>query len=220
VYDIISSLLILSNLRYRLFILFLKCLAVGFVIAAPIGPIGTLCIQRSLHYGFWSGFSAGFGAALADGTFGAIAAFGLTAITYFVLGYRPEIQLVGGIILVVLGLVIFIFKAGYNKTIKIKAKNNVTYLLTTYAIAISNPATILGFIAIFAALGLGSKHNGIGVALLMTAGVFLGSLFWWFLLSGISSRFKSKMTEAKLFWVNRISGIILIIFGAVCILTI
>lgn len=133
----------------------MKGLIIGFAIAAPVGPIGILCIQRSLHNGFKIGLMTGLGAAFADGTYGLIAGFGLTAFSSVLISYQFWIRLLGGLFLVYLGIKLFLMPA------KEKSANNPDKSIwhafgSTYFLTLTNPATILLFVAVFAGLGLGT----------------------------------------------------------------
>ena len=132
--------------------LFLKGLIIGFAIAAPVGPIGILCVQRSLHDGFKIGFMTGIGAALADGTYGLIAGFGLTALSSLLISHQFWIRLIGGLFLLYLGIKLFLTKPR-EKSDGHSDKSPWHALGTTYLLTLTNPATILSFVAVFAGLG-------------------------------------------------------------------
>lgn len=194
--------------------LFLKGLIIGLAIAAPVGPIGVLCIQRSLRDGFQVGFITGMGAATADGLYGLIAAFGLTALSSLLISQQFWIRLVGGLFLVYLGIKLILSKPKAQQ-----AKNNSEKSLwysyaTTVFLTITNPMTILSFMAIFAGLGLGSQHNDYLHALLLVVGIFIGSLLWWFLLSGgVAYVLHHRIKQESMKIINWISGGILLVFG-------
>lgn len=190
----------------------LKGLIIGFSIAAPVGPVGLLCIQRTLNYGRLSGLLTGLGAATADGLYGAIAAFGLTLISNFFVAQRFWLGLIGGVFLFYLGLRTFTSRPAEQAAAK--AHKGLVYdYISTVLLTLANPATILAFVAIFAGLGLGSTEQGVHAALVMTVGVTLGSALWWFLLSGGISLFRQKLKPSALAIVNRISGIIIVAFA-------
>src|SRR5690349_16043323 len=133
--------------------LFIKGLIIGFAIAAPVGPIGVLCIQRSLHDGFKIGLATGLGAALADGTYGLIAGFGLTALSSLLMEYQFWIRLFGGLFLLYLGVKLFLTSPREKSAGR--SDHSILHALgTTYLLTVTNPATILSFLAIFAGLGL------------------------------------------------------------------
>jgi threonine/homoserine/homoserine lactone efflux protein len=209
---------------------FLKGLVIGFSIAAPVGPIGVLCIQRTLGYGALTGFVSGLGAATADAAYAMIAAFGLTFVSGFLLKQQLALRVVGGAFL--LWLAWRSFNAapadprganaadtrGSGRSLHIAAAYGSTVLLT-----LANPATILSFIAVFAGLGVGAADASSGVgpgyplACLLVLGVFLGSALWWLILAGIAGYFREKMQPRHLVWVNRASGLIIGAFGVVAL---
>lgn len=199
--------------------LFLKGLIIGFSIAAPVGPIGILCINRSLHEGYKSGFVAGCGAATGDAVYGCIAGFGLTLIAEFLIRYQYFIRFIGGFFLLYLG-----FKIAKSipakKTAVLSPKNLFRTYYTTFFLTITNPLTILSFAAIFAGLGVVSMHLNYFAASALVLGVFTGSLLWWLILaSSITIFFRDKITQPILQWVNRGSGAILIIFGILALIS-
>jgi threonine/homoserine/homoserine lactone efflux protein len=191
---------------------FFKGLLIGFSIAAPVGPIGLLCIQRTIAYGRKSGLVTGLGAATADGLYGAVAAFGLTAISSFLVGRQFWFRLVGGMFLFYLGT-----KAFLSRPVEKAAASSHESLFLDYGstviLTVTNPMTILSFAAVFAGLGLASSSGGHASAALMIAGVVLGSTLWWFVLSAGVSLFQAKFISHSLKYVNSISGAILIGFA-------
>ena len=192
----------------------IKGLIIGFSIAAPVGPIGILCIQRTISHGRKSGLYTGLGAATADGLYGAIAAFGLTIFSTFLVGEQFWIRLIGGIFLLYLGIKTFTSKPSE----RIKSENHKSLLsdyFSTVFLTITNPMTILSFVAIFAGLGLGGVKGDNLSALLMVLGVLIGSALWWVILSGSVSLFRSKFNISSLKIVNKISGIIITIFAII-----
>jgi len=186
-------------------------MVIGFSIAAPVGPIGTLCIRRSLHDGGRAGLAVGLGAATADAAYGCIAAFGLTAVSTFLVGQRFCLGLLGGIFLCYLGIMTFVRKPAATAA---KAKEG--GLLTTYISALfltlTNPMTILSFVAVFAGFGLGATPD-FKTAGLLVFGVFLGSTAWWILLSSGVGLLRSRLSSGWLQNINRICGVVLIAFG-------
>jgi threonine/homoserine/homoserine lactone efflux protein len=202
-------------------ILFLKGLLLGLAIAAPVGPIGVLCIQRTLKKGRLTGFISGLGAATADGIYGSIAAFGLTWLTQFLIAQKFWLGLCGGIFLCYLGIQIL-----RKPMLKLETTSSNSDLwaayLSTLILTLTNPATILSFIAIFAGLGLVTTAASYTSALLLTAGVFLGSALWWLLLSagvGWLQRHhgSDRITASRLRWIDYLSGIIIIAFGCIAL---
>jgi threonine/homoserine/homoserine lactone efflux protein len=191
----------------------LRGVAIGFGIAAPVGPIGILCIRRTLADGRAVGFAAGLGAATADALYGAVAAFGLTLVSRALVGQRAWLQAVGGLFLCYLGVRIGLAAPAATSPAARREPGLLSAWATTFALTVTNPATILSFAAIFAGLGLGGAASGYGPAALMVAGVFLGSAFWWLLLSTGVGFLRSSITPAHLRWVNRGAAAIITAFG-------
>ena len=198
-------------------------LIIGFSIAAPVGPIGVLCIRRTLTEGRLSGFVSGLGAATADAVYGCIAGFGLTFISTFLIEKSQWLRLVGGGFLLYLGIKTFLTqtKSTADPDDSLVLGNSLTgNYLSTFALTLTNPLTIISFAAIFAGLGIGSTSSGNYLsAFILVIGVFLGSGSWWFLLSGVVGLFRQRFKPDSLIWVNRISGVIIFIFGIVAILS-
>ncbi len=193
--------------------LFIKGLIIGFAIAAPVGPIGVLCIQRSLHDGFKIGLMTGLGAALADGTYGLIAGFGLTALSSLLIDHQFWIRLIGGLFLLYLGIKLFLTPPR-EKSVGNSDRSAWHALGTTFFLTLTNPATILSFIAIFAGLGLVQTGSDYVHAIVLVLGITLGSATWWLLLSGgVAFILHHRLSPAVMKNINRISGIIILSFG-------
>ncbi len=190
----------------------LKGLVIGFSIAAPVGPIGVLCIKRTLTNGRMSGLVSGLGAATADALYGSIAGFGLTLISAFLLDQQTWIRLVGGAFLCYLGLKTFISKPA-EQDVRAHGGNLISAYLSTFVLTLTNPLTILSFAAIFAGLGLGATDGDFASAGILVSGVFLGSAAWWLLLSGGVSLLRQRLDQQVMAWVNRASGVIILGFG-------
>lgn len=200
----------------------LRGLLIGFAIAAPVGPIGLLCIQRTLQDGRKSGFISGLGAASADTVYGFIAAFGLTFISTFLIEQQRWLSLIGGLFLLFLGVKTFLTPQTGDAADGISAENGnlATAYLSTFLLTLTNPVTILSFVAIFAGLGLSAEAGNYGSAALLVVGVFFGSAAWWLLLSGIVSLLRKRFNRRIMQWVNRGAGIMIAGFGAVALLSI
>lgn len=194
---------------------FLRGLVIGFSIAAPVGPIGVLCIRRTLAEGRLAGFLSGLGAASADMFYGAVAAFGLTAIQDVLLGQSGWLRIFGGIFLLYLGVKTFFSKPAERAAKDSRSSRGGLFgaYLSTFFLTITNPLTILSFLAIFAGLRLGESSGNSLSASFMVLGVFLGSAAWWLALSTGVSFLREKFTPALLAWVNRLAGVIIIAFG-------
>lgn len=194
--------------------LFLRALLIGISIAAPVGPIGMLCIRRTLANGRLAGFASGMGAASADMVYGAVAALGLTAITGLLVENALWLQIVGGIFLLYLGIRTFLEKPS-DKPAQASADNFGSMYLSTFFLTITNPMTILSFAAIFAGTMFGESN---GSPLLMVAGVFIGSAAWWLTLSFGVGVLRDRLNQTHMAWVNRFSGIVIIAFGVYALL--
>ncbi len=196
----------------------LRGLLIGFSIAAPVGPIGVLCIRRTLADGRVNGLVSGLGAATADASYGAVAGFGLTFISGLLIDQRVWLRLIGGAFLCYLGIKTFLARArepqarlaepGEARRSDLAGAYASTLLLT-----LTNPTTIFSFAAIFAGLGIANTGGNYLAAALLVLGVFLGSALWWFILSGAVSLFRAKFGSRQLQWVNRISGVVILAFG-------
>ncbi|MCX7791109.1 MAG: LysE family translocator [Chloroflexaceae bacterium] len=192
--------------------LFARGALIGLAIAAPVGPIGVLCINRTLRDGRMAGFVSGLGAATADLIYGTIAVLGLTALTGALAGISFWTRLLGGLFLCYLGL----------RTLRAQpaarpAAGAARGLLRAYAstliLTLTNPATIIAFAAIFAGLGASGAAHGYAEGLLLATGVAAGSALWWLMLSGGVGLLRSRLTPTALRWINRGAGLIILGFG-------
>lgn len=195
-------------------------LVMGFAIAAVVGPIGLLCISRTLRSGFWHGLVTGMGAATADAIYGCIAASGLTVITTFLLDQQNWIHLLGGTFLFYLGLRVLLTSPAEQAATVREPRSFLGAYTSTLLLTLTNPLTILSFMAIFAGLGMGDAHHPILAASLVVLGVFCGSACWWLLLSGGIHLVRKRFTSAWLLWINRAAGSAILLFGAYTFLTI
>lgn len=190
---------------------FLKGLAFGFVLAATVGPMWVLCFRRTVAHGTLAGLASGMGIAVADGLYGAVAAFGLTAISGLLLRHSYWIGLVGGIFLVYLGVKTLLAKPSINEKTEPDLGNGKAFL-STLGLTLANPPTILAFAAIFAGLGLaaGADYTAAGV---ITAGVFLGSASWWLILAAGAGWLRSRMGPGLVRAINLVSGLTILGFA-------
>jgi threonine/homoserine/homoserine lactone efflux protein len=195
-------------------LLFVRGLVVGFSIAAPVGPIGVLCIRKTLADGRAVGLATGLGAATADAFYGAVAGFGLTAVSGALVRHQGALRWIGGAFLCYLGLRTLASRPAARAAAAAGA-GLLGSFAATLALTLANPMTILSFAAVFAGLGLvGAGAAGPAAAGLLVAGVFLGSAAWWLLLSGAVSVFRARVGPPALAWVNRASGLVILGFGA------
>jgi threonine/homoserine/homoserine lactone efflux protein len=192
---------------------YLKGIIIGISIAAPVGPIGIICMRRTLAQGRMIGFVSGLGAATADAIYGLIAGFGLAAISNFLIGQQFWIQLAGGMFLCYLGIKTLTSKALHTTT-DTQSKNMMGAFLSVFFLTLTNPMTILSFIAIFAGLGISSAESNTGSALLLVSGVFSGSTLWWLLLCSCVGLLKQRLKTNTETLINRLSGVIILLFGA------
>jgi threonine/homoserine/homoserine lactone efflux protein len=200
---------------------FAKGLLIDFSIAAPVGPIGVLCIRRTLAQGRAAGFVSGLGAATADAFYGSMAGFGLAFISGFLISQGTWLRLAGGAFLLYLGVRTFLAKpvgsaeAAPDTT---GAKGLLGNYASTLLLTLTNPLTILSFAAIFAGLGIGSATSGdYRSAGLLVLGVFSGSAAWWLILSGAAGLLRGRFTPRGMLWINRVSGGIILLFGLAAI---
>lgn len=193
----------------------LKGILLGFSIAAPVGPIGVLCIRRTLANGMGSGVFSGLGAATADALYGSIAALGLSVIANFLLDYQFPLRLVGGLFLLYLGYTTY---QSIPSTTAAAANSEglTSAYVSTLLLTITNPMTILSFAAVFAGLGIVSAEGDFLSPFLLILGVFVGSMLWWLILSGTVNLLRQKFDPQRLKWINQLSGFIIAGFGAYC----
>ena len=204
------------------FAVFLKGIVIGLLASIPLGPIGVLCIQRTLCKSHKAGFVSGLGAASADTLFATIALFSLTFVLSFIESYMAVIKVLGGILVIIVGMTILL----KNPVVQIrknragKGNNLWSDYLSVFFVTLANPAYILVFVALFAALGINREGIPYANGLLMLIGVLCGTSLWWFILTFCISLLRRKFRPRHLFWMNRISGSIIVILGAAAILSI
>jgi threonine/homoserine/homoserine lactone efflux protein len=195
-----------------LLIALLKGVAIGVVIALPVGPVGVLCVRRTVFEGPTYGFVSGVGAATADTVFGIIAATGLTFLRDWLLSYQDWFGIAGGVFLLFVGVRTLLLPPTDRETEPLSGERHVTAYFSTFALTITNPITILAFAAIFARVGV-SESAGIFTLAALVLGVFTGSLCWWLGLSFGLSWLQRVAGSFHIAWVNRISGSILAVSG-------
>jgi threonine/homoserine/homoserine lactone efflux protein len=195
----------------------IKGLIIGISIAVPVGPIGILCIRRTLSRGRMVGFLSGLGAATADGFYGAIAGFGLTFLVDFLIGKQIWLRLIGGAVLCILGAKTFLSKPAEQGT-SVDGSSRWHAYLSTFFLTLTNPLTILFFVAVFAGLGIGTEGGHYLLAGILVSGVFTGSAMWWLVLSGFTGLLQKLLNPKRLQWLNRISGLIILGFGLFALL--
>lgn len=198
---------------------FLQGILLGFSIAAPVGPIGVLCIRRTLASGMTNGVVSGLGTATADAIYGCIAAFGVTIVSSFLVDNQAYLRFIGGLFLLYMGYSTF-----RSIPAETAANTNSECLLNAYTSAffltLTNPMTIISFAAIFAGLGVGAAGEDYIRAGVLVFGVFSGSMLWWLILSGMVNMLRSNFDHKRLKWVNQLSGIIIVSFGVLSLASI
>jgi len=191
-------------------------IVIGFSIAAPVGPIGVLCIRRTLADGRVTGLVSGLGAATADAVYGTVAGFGLTAVSAALIGVQPWLRVVGGLFLCYLGATTFVAQPADLGT-PARGMGMAGAYASTFLLTLTNPMTILSFGAVFAGLGLAGPAAGYMSAVLLVAGVFTGSALWWLTLSGVVGTMRHRFSVQRLRAVNRLSGVIIAGFGVLAL---
>ncbi len=191
----------------------LRGLAAGLIIAAPVGPVNVLCIQRALEKGWKSALLSGLGAALVDTLYGAVAGFSISLVISFLIREENWIRLIGGILLIAVG-VVYYFKPAHS--LKKRKSNSSTHsdFVSAFLLTATNPTTVLSFLAVLAMLGLG-RQRPLWQTSLLVGGIFCGSMAWWIILTVGASLLRDKVTETTMRWLNRIGGIAIGLFGVV-----
>lgn len=203
----------------------LKGLVIGLSIAAPVGPIGLLCIRRTLADGMPRGLVSGLGAASADALYGFVAAFGVAVVTDALVGGQTVLRLFGGVMLLWLGWrTLSAPPADHAAETRPRAGLLGAYL-STFLLTIANPATILSFVAVFGGLGItaggsdGPDRGDTALAAVLVLGVFLGSAIWWLALSAFVGAMRRRVTPGAMLWINRASGAVLGGFGVAALVS-
>jgi len=198
------------------FIFLLKGLAIGFSLAAPVGPVGILCIRRTLAHGSKRGIIIGLSAASADMVYGAVAAFGVTLISDFISQEQHWIRLVGGILLLILGYRTYISHPTTDSIMNTKNSHTRTFV-STFFLTLTNPMSLFAFAAIFVGIGLDKTMGLHGYSFFLVAGIFLGSLSWFSLLTSLVHFFREIITTVGLVIINKIAGSLLVLFGVIAL---
>ncbi len=196
--------------------LVLAGLGIGLLMAAPLGPVNVLVIQRAVSRGFWGGLAAGLGAVLGDGVLAAIGAFSIAAISDVIVAYGDTVQLVGGLLLLGFGLALLLCRPVLLTPVDERSHlfEHAGIIPQTFLLTVTNPGAVLGMAAMIG--GLGSLIGGLNTnleALILVAAVMGGSLLWWLGLSELIATIRHKLTEGRLNVINRVAGFILFAFG-------
>ena len=208
---------------------FVKGLIVGFALAAPVGPIAALCVQRTIARRWAAGFVSGLGAAVADALYGLVAAFGATFVSEFLINEHEWLQRVGGVILILLGVRLILKRVEPREAVatangdgnangETKRRGLTGYFVATLVLTLTNPMTFVAFAAVFATMGLGATRGHSILTVELVAGVFAGSALWWTILTGLAHAVRHHFDFRKLTVVNRATGIFVIAVGVVYLL--
>jgi threonine/homoserine/homoserine lactone efflux protein len=196
--------------------LLLRGLIAGLIIAAPVGPVNVLCISRTLTKGRAAGMVSGLGAAAADGLYGAIAGFGISLVIQFLIREQFWIRLGGGILLVLIGISYY-FKPPRKLSKDTQAETGQSDFVSTFFLTLTNPTTILSFLAVLAGLGM-SQARASWLTLMLVLGIFCGSLLWWIILTSAVNWLRDRFNDYAMLWMNRIAGLAIGGFGIVSFL--
>ena len=197
-------------------------LVIGVLVAAPVGPVNVLCIQRAIERGFFGGLAAGIGAVLGDGTIALFAALGVGAISGAIEYHRTAIQIIGGLALVAFGIKLYLTAPPIDTAAQIDPEKTSLRdfawdIPQTFFLTLTNPGAVLGLFAIFGGVSTFVEVQTTADALLMVAAIMAGSLAWWIFLANVISRFRHLVDADRLQTINRYAGIALIAFGAILI---
>jgi threonine/homoserine/homoserine lactone efflux protein len=191
-------------------------LIVGLMIAMPVGPVNILCIHRTLEAGWKSGVISGLGAAVADMLYGAVAGFSITLVVQFLIREQFWIRFFGGILLVIIGISYFFKRPAALNSRKETRANAYADWRSTFLLTLTNPTTVLSFIALLAALGLGDPRRW-WLTVFLVGGIFCGSMLWWVVLSSIVNLIRDRFNDRVLLWMNRFAGLLIGGFGILAV---
>jgi len=181
---------------------------IGIAVSVPLGPLGMLCIKRTVNKNWRSGFSSGLGIAASDTIYAIVAGFSLTIIINFITSYEIYFKILGATMVILLGL--YIFLSNPAKEIQKFKQKGTSYLqdfFTAFLLTFSNPLSVFIFIAIFTSYSLVLQLSLLLEAMLIVGGIFAGSASWWFVLTSLAYLFKHKLTISTLWWANKIIGL-------------
>ncbi len=192
-----------------------KGILAGVAIAAPVGPVNVLCVSRTISKGWGSGLVSGVGAALADTMYGSVAGFSISFVIRFLIREEFWIRLFGGILLIAIGIVYYFHRPATLENDKGRARGS--DLGSTFLLNATNPTTVLSFMAVLAALGM-SAHYPWAMTVFLVLGIFVGSMLWWIVLTGIVNYFRERFTDKTMMWMDRIAGLAIGAFGVLTLL--
>lgn len=195
---------------------------IGILVAAPVGPVNVLCVQRAIERGFWGGMAAGIGSVMGDGLIALLAGLGVNAISGAVEYHRVAIQIIGGLALIVFGLKLYLTKPRVTPLSelhedKATLRDFAWDIPQTFFLTITNPGAVLGLVGIFGGIGTFVEVASLVDVLALVAAIMGGSLAWWVFLSNYISRYRHRIDAAQIAQINRIAGLLLVLFGSVLI---
>lgn len=191
----------------------IRGLIAGLAISAPVGPVNVLCISRAVSKGWRAGLISGLGAAAADTVYGSIAAFSISYVIHFLIREEFWIRLIGGCLLIAIGIVYYFRRP---KPLAQTDNSPGSDFLTAFLLNLTNPTTVLSFLAVLAALGMGGYRGWF--SLYLVGGIFAGAMVWWTLVALIAGRFKQRVDDRAMLWMNRIAGLAIGSFGIVTVI--
>ncbi len=194
----------------------------GLVLAAPVGPVGVLCVQRTLSEGRLHGLLSGLGAAFGDAIYGAVAAFGISAIQLWIADHQASLRTIGGIVLLLLAAKSVFMRSRRESQAEVGQVHTESLpqdFISTFLLAITNPITMLTFAGLFVTLGVTDAGDSVDNAALLVAGVFVGSALWWFALAFTANLARPYLDGGYQTLVSRISAAILTAFGLYALIT-
>jgi len=198
--------------------LYARTFVIGIAVAAPVGAMGVLCIQRTLAHGWRGGMATGAGIATADGTYAALAAFGVAAVSQWLVTLQTPARILGGLVLLWLGWRAIVTPPAHNAAKAVDSTRLRVLYASAVGLTLTNPMTIMAFAAIFASAGLAAQ-SGVRAAAVATAGVLSGSLSWWIVLVTGTTLARHAAGDKVLTWVNRASGVLVAGFGVVAVVS-
>ena len=201
--------------------LLIKGILIGFLVSIPLGPIGVLVIQRTVNKSRLAGLLSGMGAALSDTLYAVIAGFSITFVIDFIRNNEIIFQSIGAIVVLALGIHIF-FKDPVTDLRRNRLRGNTHFqdIISSFLVTFSNPLTVFVFLAVFTSSGVAISMEQPYHSFFVISGIFAGAFFWWFFLSGIVSLFRHKINLRILWWINKTTGVLIVLFVLVTVLVV
>jgi threonine/homoserine/homoserine lactone efflux protein len=196
-----------------LLLIFLSAVILSYFMSIPVGPVGVLCVRRTLENGKWPGFIVGLGASFSDTFYASVIAFNITIISSFIEQYRIYIQVIGIFILFFVGIKSLFFDEFKKYNEKYIYKNVISDFLNSFIINITNPSIIISFGALLVAFHIDKLLTNATFSIMFTIGIFVGSILWWFTLSSISSYFQKKIRRDIVPLIHKFSGVLILVFA-------